>query len=283
MGNENLLKALGRLVVETGSLACLDCGWEQDCGVHGCAILRGVKAKLEEESARADEAEAALAAAVRDMEAMALTIRRRGDHDTECCSFCHYDGPEEDYCPGWEENGGETCFRWRGADRSRKPTGDLSRDSTKMVPLTLKQLREMDGHPVWIAESPDWGHWELSEDAGDYICDRDTDLYGLTYPDQDGRGGLHKLGWVAYAYPPSRIDREAWEPCRVCRQYEVLGFRGWRRQENMLKPPDGSGGCMYCPHCGRPRNEKAWAQLEQRLRGEQVDEQERGQSEAGDT
>lgn len=79
-----------------------------------------------------------------------------------------------------------------------------------------------------------------------------------------------------------RIDRAAWKPCRVCGQYEVLGFRGWRRQENMLKHPDGSGGCMYCPHCGRPRNEKAWAQLEQRLRGEQVDEPERGQSEAGD-
>ena len=106
-----LLKALGRLVVETGSLACLDCGWEQECGVHGCAILRGVKAKLEEESARADEAEAALAAAVRDMETMALTIRQRTDHDTECCPFCHYDGPKEDYCPGWE---GEECFQWRG-------------------------------------------------------------------------------------------------------------------------------------------------------------------------
>ena len=42
---------------------------------------------------------------------MALTIRRRGDHDTECCPFCHYDCPEEDYCPGWE---GEECFQWRG-------------------------------------------------------------------------------------------------------------------------------------------------------------------------
>ena len=30
MGNEKLLKALGRLAVETGSLACLGCGWEHD-------------------------------------------------------------------------------------------------------------------------------------------------------------------------------------------------------------------------------------------------------------
>lgn len=111
MGNEKLLKALGRLAVETGSLACLGCGWEHDCGVHGCAILRSVKAELEEETARADEAETALTAAVRDMEAMALTTRQRRDHDTECCPFCRYDGPAEDYCPGWE---GEKCFRWRG-------------------------------------------------------------------------------------------------------------------------------------------------------------------------
>lgn len=39
-------------------------------------------------------------------------------------------------------------------------------------PLTLEQLRGMDGQPVWIVESPDWGHWELSEDAEDYVMHR---------------------------------------------------------------------------------------------------------------
>ena len=66
---------------------------------------------LEAEKARADEAETALTAAVRDMETMALTIRQRKDHDTDCCPFCYYNGSEEDYCPGWE---GEECFQWRG-------------------------------------------------------------------------------------------------------------------------------------------------------------------------
>lgn len=192
MGNEKLLKALGRLAVETGSLACLGCGWEHDCGVHGCAILRSVKAELEEETARADEAEAALAAAVRDMEAMALTIRQRRDHDTECCPFCHYDCPEEDYCPGWE---GEECFRWRGSDRSRKPTGDLSRDATKMVPLTLEQLRrrvEKAGKPVVVfvvTIDPDTGErdfdgdWEMF-DGDDFVADGSWDTYtnyGVTF------------------------------------------------------------------------------------------------------
>ena len=222
-----LLKALGRLAVETGSLACLDCGWEHDCGVHGCAILRDVRSALEEAEAcaaeaeaanhqldgvvttlmdsnrkladavksaeaRAEEAEAALAAAVWDMEAMALTIRRRTDYDTECCPFCHYDGPEEDYCPGWE---GEECFRWRGSDRSRKPSGDLSRDATKMVPLTLEQLRrrvEEVGRPVVVfvvTIDPDTGErdfdgeWEMF-DGDDFVADGTWDTcanYGVTF------------------------------------------------------------------------------------------------------
>ena len=111
MDNEKLLKALGRLSVETGSPACLGCGWEHDCNTHGCAILRGIRFALEDAEARADEAEASLAAAVRDMEAMAATIRARPIDDTECCFLCKYDGPVEDYCPGWE---GEECFQWRG-------------------------------------------------------------------------------------------------------------------------------------------------------------------------
>lgn len=192
-----LLKALGRLSVETGSLACLGCGWEHDCGAQGCAILRGVKAELEEEAARAEEAEAALAAAVGDMEAMALTIRRRTDYDTECCPFCRYDGPAEDYCPGWEEDEDEEepCFRWRGADRSRKPTGDLSPEATKMIPLTLEQLRrrvEKAGRPVVVfvvTIDPDTGErdfdgeWEMF-DGDDFVADGTWDTcanYGVTF------------------------------------------------------------------------------------------------------
>lgn len=69
-------------------------------------------------------------------------------------------------------------------------------------PMTLEQLREMDGEPVWIVEHPDWGHWELSADAEDYIADRDQDLYGLQHDDPAGQCGLHVLGWLAYRRPP---------------------------------------------------------------------------------
>ena len=70
------------------------------------------------------------------------------------------------------------------------------------TPLTLDELREMDGEPVWIVEHPDWGHWELSADAEDYIADRDQDLYGLKHDDPAGQCGLHVLGWLAYRRPP---------------------------------------------------------------------------------
>nr|DAE49470.1 MAG TPA: hypothetical protein [Bacteriophage sp.] len=47
MRDEDLLAALRRLKVQTGSLACLGCGHEHDCGIHGCAILREMIAWLE--------------------------------------------------------------------------------------------------------------------------------------------------------------------------------------------------------------------------------------------
>ena len=40
MKNEEILTALRRLKVETGSLACMGCGHEHDCGINGCRIAR---------------------------------------------------------------------------------------------------------------------------------------------------------------------------------------------------------------------------------------------------
>ena len=40
MKNKEILTALRRLKVETGSLACMGCGREHDCGIHGCRIAR---------------------------------------------------------------------------------------------------------------------------------------------------------------------------------------------------------------------------------------------------
>lgn len=47
MRDEDLLAELRRLKVQTGSLVCLGCGYEHNCGIHGCAILRKTIAWLE--------------------------------------------------------------------------------------------------------------------------------------------------------------------------------------------------------------------------------------------
>lgn len=47
MMTNDLLQALVRLRVETGSLACLGCGHEHNCSTHGCAILRAAAYLIE--------------------------------------------------------------------------------------------------------------------------------------------------------------------------------------------------------------------------------------------
>ena len=146
----------------------------------------------------------------------------------------------------------------------------------KMVPLTLEQLRGMGGRPVWIVEHPDWGHWELSEDGEDYIADRDPELYGLRHDDPEGKFGLHKLGWIAYAYPPAHIDREAWEPCgETCRNTcmtcghnadELFGDADYCKDCHRYSKWESTGH-KYCERCGRPKTPGAWDELEKRLRG----------------
>lgn len=48
---KDVIAALRRLRVQTGSLACLGCGYEQSCSVRGCAILRAAADLLEQDGA----------------------------------------------------------------------------------------------------------------------------------------------------------------------------------------------------------------------------------------
>lgn len=45
---KNLIDALRKLAVHTGSLVCLGCGYEHNCDIHGCAIVRAAIERLEE-------------------------------------------------------------------------------------------------------------------------------------------------------------------------------------------------------------------------------------------
>lgn len=46
MKTDELIEALGRLKVQTGSLVCLGCGHEHNCGLYGCALLREAEKQL---------------------------------------------------------------------------------------------------------------------------------------------------------------------------------------------------------------------------------------------
>ena len=67
---DELIRQLSRMKVQTGSLICLGCGLEHNCGIHGCAVLRRAVSAVREldelrERLRRGEDDAALAAALR--------------------------------------------------------------------------------------------------------------------------------------------------------------------------------------------------------------------------
>ena len=47
MTNEEIVKWLRSNKVETGSLLCLGCGYEHNCGIRGCAILMAAADAME--------------------------------------------------------------------------------------------------------------------------------------------------------------------------------------------------------------------------------------------
>ena len=47
MTNEEIVKWLRSKKVETGSLLCLGCGHEHNCGIRGCAVMRAAADAME--------------------------------------------------------------------------------------------------------------------------------------------------------------------------------------------------------------------------------------------
>lgn len=45
---KKLCRALRRMKVETGSFACFGCGYENSCGIRGCALIREAADRLEQ-------------------------------------------------------------------------------------------------------------------------------------------------------------------------------------------------------------------------------------------
>ena len=75
-------------------------------------------------------------------------------------------------------------------------------------PLTLEQLRKMDGQPVWVKMKT------IHELTGWAIVHIDYQMGAIRLWGKGGNWLRFNTGEMdVYAYPPAHIDREAWEPC----------------------------------------------------------------------
>ena len=136
------------------------------------------------------------------------------------------------------------------------------------TPLTLDQLRDLEGKPVWVRvidhtifgnKEDDFDGWGMCRKSWVRIWDRKReDLVHIDYNFED-----YGQTWLAYAYPPVHIDRETWTAewkdhyrsgasagtgyvCSACDMWNV------RKSD-------------ICPSCGKAMTPEAWAMLEKRI------------------
>ena len=106
-------------------------------------------------------------------------------------------------CTGEQVDRFQTALYMAISALRAEPTGD---------PLTLEQLREMDGKPVWVKVI---GKTGISCDGWCEVEIRDKDPFAyVLWPGSEVEdiAKIEDYGktWSCYAYPPARIDREAW-------------------------------------------------------------------------
>ena len=134
-----------------------------------------------------------------------------------------------------------------------QPTGE---------PLTLEQLREMVDEPayLYIYDTALDSGWEIIKAVTkDKIIFRG---WNTVYVPISSLGKCFDL----YAYPPAHIDREAWTSC-VCNSGKKTCCTCISMQCDSCIGESKYKQGRYCSACGRPLTEKAWAELEKRLRG----------------
>ena len=166
------------------------------------------------------------------------------------------------------------CLRFQATFECQK---DHFPDLTKMRPLTLEELREMDGKPVWIhtfsskIKKTNIEEWALVASSSEYSV---SFVRVAVSGRMEKRCSDYRKTWLAYPYPLPHIDREAWEPCESCNTCENC------RNKDDYNPYEGMLGLCaqcykksefdpfkFCKECGRPLTEEAWVELEKRLRG----------------
>lgn len=157
-------------------------------------------------------------------------------------------------------------------------------NTRKMVPLTIEQLREMDGQLAYWLEDGSWGIISV-DNMGRWA--------GIPFFRGRSQGvnfeyDIEARGMEVYAYPPAQIDREALDPCDYCTKqnrkvyktetypgicdFEVfldngveISVNAYNHQTPYTEEICFSFPVSYCPKCGRPLTPEAWTDLEKRL------------------
>lgn len=139
--------------------------------------------------------------------------------------------------------------------------------------LTLEQLHQMNGQPVWcvsfVSGRPaEWSIIRIVEMCGDWFIASSGAAQVF--------GGKNTYGkdWLAYAYKP--IDFDKWEPClycvgqicATCENHLIAHYfepccscvKGCHDGTDDLYKP-----LNFCPECGRPLTPDARRRLEKRI------------------
>ena len=148
-------------------------------------------------------------------------------------------------------------------------------------PLTLEQLKQMNGRPVW------W--WNKSQKPTVTIClfdrfSKEPHFVSYDFVAENSTkiskySLIRRWGYLPYASDPTvqqpdHIDREKWEPCedceeKLCENCQSFHFASWKKPcKECAGKSNWQPASKYCPWCGRPLTEEAWAELDRRVFGE---------------
>ena len=90
MKNEEIVTALRRLKVETGSLVCMGCGREHNCDIHGCRIVREAAELIEKLADRCARYAEEVAVAQERTRWIPVTERLPEDGDVVLCWYEYF-------------------------------------------------------------------------------------------------------------------------------------------------------------------------------------------------
>lgn len=155
-------------------------------------------------------------------------------------------------------------------------------------PLTLEELRKMDGKPAYWLDDDSYGIISV-ESHGRWA---DVPFFRGRKNGVNFEYNIKSRRIEVYAVEQPILDRSAWEPCEYCNGKKTLyqktrhtrlymntfGVASTLVTECSCCPPHVKC-CMkdipansafkinFCPECGRPLNKEAWEMLQKRLEG----------------